>query len=112
MNAPRLQRIGLVSCGKEKARAACRARDLFTSDYFRKMRQHVEGSCDEWWILSSRHGLVHPDQVLAPYEQTLSGARQQEQRAWAARVFDRIRAGHPDPEAVVFELHAGADYSR
>jgi hypothetical protein len=112
MHILQVQRIGLVSCGKEKARSACRARDLFVSDYFRRMRQHVEASCDDWWILSSRHGLVHPGQVLEPYEQTLSGASQQERRAWAARVFDQIRAAVPEPGAVVFEVHAGADYTR
>src|SRR5664280_3570422 len=31
-------------------------------------RTYVERSCDEWWILPALHGLVHPDEVLEPYE--------------------------------------------
>lgn len=40
--------VGLVSCMKKKASAHAPAKDLYKSLDFRKMRAHVEASCDEW----------------------------------------------------------------
>ena len=37
-------------------------------------------------ILSAKYGLVEPDQILAPYEQTLNTMSIAERRAWARRV--------------------------
>jgi hypothetical protein len=36
------------------------------------MRRYAESHADAWCILSAKHGLVEPAQVLAPYEVTLN----------------------------------------
>lgn len=104
------RRIGLVGCVKEKATRPLPARDLYTSALFAGRRRYVESSCDEWWILSAKYGLVHPGDELAPYDVTLKGAGRAELRDWSGRVLtlidERIR---PRP-GEVFEIHAGAEY--
>ncbi len=73
-------------------------------------RRYVERVCNEWWILSAEHGLVHPADHLAPYDVTLKDAGRTERRNWSARVLasidDRV---HLEP-GDVFEIHAGAEY--
>ena len=105
-----MRRIGLVGCVKEKSVVAAPARDLYRSTLFKGRRSYVERSCDEWWVLSAEHGLVYPDDVLAPYDVTLKTFGRAERRRWSQRVLrlidERIR---PTPEDV-FELHAGAEY--
>jgi hypothetical protein len=122
--------IGLIACGKAKLDRPAPARELYVGNLFRACRAYVESTCDEWAILSAKHGLVLPDQVLAPYEQRLSG-RAEDRLAWARRVNEAIRrrwcasgyvAGQPDehggrpvgwaPERldVRFVVLAGADY--
>lgn len=104
------RRIGLVGCVKEKAGRPMPARDLYRSTLFIGRRRYVESSCDEWWILSAEHGLVHPADELTPYDVTLKDAGRAERRKWTARVLSSIdERVHPEP-GDVFEIHAGAEY--
>ena len=54
------------------------------------------------YILSAKYGLVSPDQVIAPYEQTLNTMPVAERRAWADRVAVQLDAASPDLAQVVF----------
>ena len=63
--------IALVACSKKKLDHPARAKDLYCSTWFRLARAWAETNADQWWILSAEHGLVHPDQILAPYDRTL-----------------------------------------
>lgn len=86
------------------------ARTLYTSPLFAKRRAAVERSCDAWWILSAAHGLVEPDRMLAPYDQSLNSMGRSARRAWAEKVLTSIDAEvglHPGD---VVEVHAGAAY--
>jgi hypothetical protein len=48
----------LVSCVKDKLDHPAPAKDLYTSDLFRKARGYAERVGVPWFILSSEHGLV------------------------------------------------------
>ena len=104
------RRIGLVGCVKGKADGARAAKDLYVSTLFLGRRSYVERSCDEWWVLSAEHGLVHPDTVLAPYDVTLKDASRAARRLWSTDVLTTIDVRvAPDP-GDIFEIHAGAEY--
>lgn len=64
-------RVGLVGCASSKLRRPAAARELYTSQLFRKASAYAEATCDRWYILSAKHGLVHPDEFLEPYNQKL-----------------------------------------
>jgi hypothetical protein len=102
--------IGLVACSAAKATRPAPARDLYVSPLFRAGRAYAErcyGS-GNWLILSARHGLVDPDQVLAPYDLSLRQLPAGQREAWGDRVAvdltDRFPAG------TVLWFHAGALY--
>jgi hypothetical protein len=71
------------------------AKDLYASDWFCKAREYVERRSDVWYILSAKLGLLEPDQVIEPYEQTLNRMPISERRAWAQRVRNQMDAQLP-----------------
>lgn len=107
------RRIALVACGKAKKRTPgeYEARELYTGALFGDVRRDVEeraalGEVSAWYILSARHGLVHPGDWLEPYDQRMRADRRD---AWAADVAEAL-IPHTEPGDVV-EIHAGKDYT-
>lgn len=80
------QRIALVSCAKSKKDVPAPAAELYTSTLFRSCKEYAESNADQWYILSAEHGLLHPEEVVAPYERTLKRMRMSERLDWAERV--------------------------
>jgi hypothetical protein len=94
--------IVLVACVKTKLAVPSPARELYCSDWFRKAASYARRLSDQWYILSAKHGLVHPDEVLAPYELYLPNLSAQERRRWARGVLDRLRPMvHKGDEVVI-----------
>ena len=86
--------IGLVSCGKKKADRACAARDLYRGELFRRASAYAERTYEHWFILSAQHYLVHPDEVLDPYEKSIASMSVAARRHWALIVESNLRLGH------------------
>jgi hypothetical protein len=103
-------RVGLVGCVKSKQSRAAPAQELYTSPLFRGRRAWVERTCDCWFILSAKHGLVEPDRVLGPYDETLMNLPRAARRSWSAWVVQALEQGLGEVSGVVFELHAGSAY--
>jgi hypothetical protein len=104
------KRVGLVGCVKEKRAGTAAAEDLYMSPLFVGRRRYVERTCDEWWILSAEHGLVHPRDVIAPYDKTLRDASRADRRAWAEQVLRVIDQRIEFSAGDTVEIHAGSDY--
>lgn len=83
-------RVAFVSCVKSKRESESPARDLYTSPLFAGMRRYAEQHVDVWFILSAEHGLLAPDEVVAPYEKTLYKMMKAERLDWAERVQQQI----------------------
>ena len=103
-------RIGLVGCVKLKADVPRAARELYVSALFSGRRSYVEGSCNEWWVLSAKYGLVHPDAVLSPYDATLKDASRPARCQWSERVLAMIDEQVRPAGGDAFEIHAGVEY--
>lgn len=105
-------RVVLIGCVAEKAAERCAARDLYRSPLFRFRRAYAERTAPErWLILSAYADLVHPTEVLPPYDRRLSDLRVAEREAWAERVVSGLRGfGYAPWHRLVVELHAGSDY--
>jgi hypothetical protein len=103
-------RIGLVGCVKQKLPVAAPARDLYVSPLFRGRRRYVETTCDDWFILSAKHGLVDKHHVLDPYDVTLKTASTGQRRRWSREVLDGLRSRLGDLVQHTFEVHAGSEY--
>lgn len=82
--------VGLISCVSRKRASPTKARDLYVSPLFVKSRQYVGERCDRWYILSAKYGLVQPDEVIAPYDETLKAKSRTEREKWAAEVWSEL----------------------
>jgi hypothetical protein len=103
--------IGLVSCVKTKRDEPTTPKNLYTSDYFEKMRAYAEQHHDDWWILSAKHGLLDPDgDPVEPYDETLSGARKAAKQEWSEIVAGQLEEEDLLSNDVTLVLHAGKDY--
>jgi len=77
--------IGVINCGTAKAITAAPARELYVGCYFLTCREFIEARCETWVILSARHGVLLPEQIVEPYEATLVRMRKQARDEWAER---------------------------
>jgi predicted transcriptional regulator len=103
--------VGLVSCTKSKLDEAAPARELYSPSWvFTKSVEYVEERCDEWLVLSAKHGLVEPDEVIEPYDETLAGTKKATKDEWATRVREQLKARY-EGKRVKFVLMAGESYA-
>jgi len=103
-------KVLLIGCVGEKRPDPAPARDLYASTLFRLRRAYAEGVNLPWYILSAKHRLIDPDEIIAPYDTRLSDLSKVEQRAWGAKVFAQLEARLRPLSGRTFEFHAGMDY--
>ena len=94
--------IYLLSCVSQKRPVPAAARDLYTSPWFCKASSYADRTGWPWFVLSAKHGLVHPDEVISPYDLTLNNMRVADRRQWANRVLTQLGPYLDGVEAVVF----------
>jgi hypothetical protein len=111
-DSPPLFRVGLVACAKRKLKRRAKAEELYTSPGFRLARRYCELSCDLWAILSAKHGLVLPHEMIEPYDKTLQKMPADERRLWQGFVAGEVVSwlGGFAPSRVEIVLLAGKDY--
>ena len=102
------QTIYLVGCGKQKASSRARAKDIYTSPFFRYKRQYAERFGDSWFIISAKHHLLHPDKMIEPYDEALNDAGVATKKSWAAIVHKQL-CQVINPNDIIIIL-AGKDY--
>lgn len=107
---PRQRDLVLVGCVKSKRDSGAPAKDLYTSDYFVKMRTYAEATGLPWFILSAEHGLVRPDEWLEPYERYLPDTSRDYRRAWGQEVASQLEEAVGPLAGLVVDVHAGAVY--
>lgn len=82
--------IALISCSNRKIDGIHPARELYSaSDNFvsaLKFAENPRNRFDQIYILSGRHGLVEPDQILQKYDFDLKELSDEEQMAWATHI--------------------------
>jgi len=102
------KKIALVACVSKKKSMPMPARDLYSSDWFRKASAYAMRVADEWYILSAKYGLVAPDAVIEPYDETLNRMPAAARRAWAKHVLkDLGRVLQPGDQVMIL---AGKKY--
>jgi len=101
--------IALVACVKQKRDQPSPAKELYTSDWFRKARAYVEQQGAIWYILSANYRLLSPNAIVQPYEQTLNKMPASDRRKWASQVLEQILRINYDHNTN-FQIFAGQKY--
>ncbi len=85
-----MSKVVLVACVGQKLDCAAPAAELYRSPWFRKARRYAELAGERWWVLSARYGLVAPDEVIEPYDETLRRMPAWRRRLWACQVLENL----------------------
>lgn len=100
----------LVGCVKSKQNVPARAEELYTSPLFRRRRAYAESSGLPWFVISAEHGLLHPDDLVAPYDRALADQTAEYRSAWGAWVVVKLEDALGTLSGRSVEVHAGAAY--
>jgi hypothetical protein len=106
--------IGLVACAKTKSGSKQMAKDLYLSHLFMLASRYCEANYDCWFILSACHGLLEPNQIIEPYDETLKTFRPGARQNWAERVIRQTKAqvDRMNGADVLWNFHAGSWYAK
>lgn len=116
-------RVGLIACSKTKLDHAAPAEELYQGHVFKLARawmlKHLvnvphysstgqKAPPNEWGILSAKHGLLMPDQVIEPYDLALTDLKAGVRKAWEEQVYRQLMERWGDD--VIYRVLAGYNY--
>lgn len=106
MTAPvekgRVNTVCLVACTSRKGDQPATAEFIYRSPLFSAARSYAERRGDQWFILSAKHGLLSPEDVIAPYNESLLNQSDAQRQAWAAGVHKAFVSRVPPGGRVIF----------
>jgi hypothetical protein len=100
-------RVCIVSCTAHKRGTPMRAEQLYCSELFYKSRRYAQENFDAWMILSAKHGLLRPGEVIAPYDCELMILSNEQRETLVTRVSQQAAALSETAEVVSI---CGKDY--
>jgi hypothetical protein len=84
--------VCLVACTSRKGDYPAAAEFIYKSPLFSGGRNYAETRCNQWFILSAKYGVLSPNDVIEPYNETLLNLNDEERAAWARRVFTKLQS--------------------
>ena len=85
------QRVMLIACSKAKLPHEALAKDLYQGDLFKKARALAELRGARWFVLSAKLGVVAPNTVIFPYDDTLASKSRSARHSWGNKVLYHLR---------------------
>jgi hypothetical protein len=102
--------VVLIGCVKTKWASAAPASELYVSPLFEGRREYARRAGMPWYILSAKHGLLSPADIIGPYDVYLGAQSRGYQQAlgeFAAAQLDQLQ---PGLRGRTVEIHAGSAY--
>jgi hypothetical protein len=84
------RKVAFIACSATKLDSPALAREMYQGSLFKKSKEFIQSSVDDWFILSAKYGLLSPDQQIEPYEQTLNNMSKSEREAWGKAVLKQL----------------------
>jgi hypothetical protein len=88
---PLMQVVGLINCCSQKMPHACEASKLYQGRLFKRALKLIQLITREFGILSAKHHLVLPNEIIEPYDKTISKSN----HAWAELTKAKIKIQYP-----------------
>ncbi len=102
--------IVLIGCVKTKASTTQEAQYLFNSPLFKARADYARSTGKPWYILSSKYGLVLPDQRIDPYDIYLGDLPAADRNEWSEKIVYALKQRVDALAGQAIEIHAGAYY--
>ena len=104
-------RVVLVASSGAHGPAPVPVATLFRSPGFASARAQAEQSGYPWFVLSAKHGLLDPGDVVSPYDVQIDERSASYRAAWGewvvAQLSERVQL-----EGVTVEVHGGVDFAQ
>jgi hypothetical protein len=104
-------RVLLLASAGELAKSPTIAAELFRSPGFARARQLALVSGTPWFVLSAKHGLLDPADVVGPFDDQLGERSPAYRSAWGEWVVAQLGERAP-LEGTVVEVHGGVDFAQ
>lgn len=102
------RKIGLIACVSKKRKETSPASELYISQWFQAAKRYILSLEIEYFILSAKHGILYPTQLVEPYDQSLYRLSVSERRRWSKKVVKQLIAiASPGTEFIIL---AGKPY--
>jgi hypothetical protein len=62
----------ILACSQKKGPKPMPARDLYLGSLFKLGRKYAEVNHFDYIIISAKHGLLRPEEIIAPYDQRIA----------------------------------------
>jgi hypothetical protein len=72
------------------------AGNIYQSDLFQKSKEWAEREGDAWAILSAKHGVLSPTEVIQEYDVTLNEMPAAKRREWCDMVREQLAPWKPE----------------
>src|SRR6476659_6653889 len=104
-------RVVLIGSSGATADEPRPAGEMFRSDGFAYAREHARHSRLPWFVLSAKHGLLDPGEVISPHGLQIDDQPAAYRTAWGewvvAQLADRLQL-----DGVIVEVHGGVDFAQ
>jgi hypothetical protein len=97
-----------VACTSRKGDQPAPAEFIYKSPLFSAARSYAEKRSNQWFILSAKHGLLSPNDVINPYNESLMSQSDSQRKEWSEGVHKAFAARVPPGGRVIFL--AGSTY--
>jgi hypothetical protein len=104
-------RVVLVASSGGHGPAPVPVATLFRSPGFATARAHAEDSGFPWFVLSAKHGLLDPGDVVGPYDVQIDERSASYRAAWGEWVVAQLSERVP-LVGVTVEVHGGVDFAQ
>lgn len=110
----RVTTVVLIECGKAQCKQTVLAKFLYVGVLFKKswLNMTVNFPHADRFILSTKHHLLDPEALTAPYNVTFAGMSVKEKKAWAAKVISQLKEKGYELDTDEFVFYAGKNYTR
>lgn len=95
---------------QDQGHEPARAKDLYRSSLWFKRRAFAECSGLPWVILSAEHGVLDPNEIVAPHDRYLRAQPAHYRAAWGQQVVTQLVERFGPIDGMTFALHAGRSY--
>ena len=99
----------LVGCGAAKNPGKLPAREKYSSNYSHLKNEYAEVVGDDWFIVSAKYGVVHPDERIDDYDVTVRDMNAEERENWGNRtgneIVEEVDRIIDDRDEVIDEIH-------
>jgi hypothetical protein len=94
--------VCLVACTSRKGDQPSSAEFIYKSPLFSAARSYAEKRANQWFILSAKHGLLSPNDVINPYNESLMSQSDSQRKEWSEVVHKAFAARVPPGGRVIF----------